>query len=131
MARTRKSISFLDTHIVCWLFEGKTELLSSTAADRLEHDDLLISPIVEMELQYLYEIGRIALPPAEVLGVLASDIGLQIADIQLSKIVAASLLLNWTRDPFDRLIVAHTQHDGAHLITRDRTIQQHFPQALW
>ena len=116
---------------MCWLFEGKTQLLTTTAAESIEHDDIFISPIVDLELQYLYEIGRIALPPGEVIGALANEIGLQIADTQFTKIIAASRLIDWTRDPFDRMIVGHAQLEKASLITRDRTIQQHFQQAIW
>jgi acetylornithine deacetylase/succinyl-diaminopimelate desuccinylase-like protein len=37
----------------------------------------------------------------------------------------------WTRDPFDRLIVANAMADGATLITADRVILRHFDQAIW
>jgi PIN domain nuclease of toxin-antitoxin system len=37
----------------------------------------------------------------------------------------------WTRDPFDRLIVANAMADGAPLITADETILANFRDAVW
>jgi len=39
--------------------------------------------------------------------------------------------LSWTRDAFDRLIVAQAALDRAALVTRDRLILKHYPKALW
>ncbi len=37
MARTRKpALIYLDTHIVCWLYEGRVGLLSVAAAEAIE-----------------------------------------------------------------------------------------------
>ncbi len=49
------AVIYLDTHVVVWLFSGRTELLSSRAVNAIENHDLLISPIVSLELQYLYK----------------------------------------------------------------------------
>ena len=38
----------LDTHIVCWLYEGRTDLLSETARDAVERGQLGVSPIVDV-----------------------------------------------------------------------------------
>jgi PIN domain nuclease of toxin-antitoxin system len=38
----------------------------------------------------------------------------------------------WTRDPFDRLIVAHAKANGiAPLITKDEAIHEHYANARW
>ncbi len=59
MARTAKSgVTHLDTHVVCWLYEGRTELLTSAAMRAIEDGLLQVSPMVQLELTYLHEIGR-------------------------------------------------------------------------
>ena len=63
MARGRQRISYLDTHVVAWLYEGLVEKLSSPARQAIEDSTLLFSPMVELELQYLHEIGRLTVPP--------------------------------------------------------------------
>ncbi|WP_230458629.1 PIN domain-containing protein [Microcystis aeruginosa] len=50
---------YLDTHIVVWLYAGLTAKLSDCAKHLINENELYISPIVRLELQYLYEIGRI------------------------------------------------------------------------
>jgi PIN domain nuclease of toxin-antitoxin system len=40
--------------------------------------------------------------------------------------------VDWTTDPFDRLIVAQAiANSNAKLITRDRLIRKNYPQAVW
>ena len=50
---------YLDTHVVVWLDAGLSEKFSERARKLVNQDDLFISPVVRLELQYLYEIGRV------------------------------------------------------------------------
>ena len=132
MARTRQPVSCLDTHVVAWLYDGLVAKLSLAARQAIEQSPLLFSPMVELELQYLYEIGRLALPADTLLNTLQEDIGLQPADAPLPSIIAMAKTVTWTRDVFDRVIVATTMViREARLITKDATIRHHSPVALW
>ncbi len=42
---TGQSLIYLDTHIVCRLYEGRIEKLSQTAADTIENGHLFVSPM--------------------------------------------------------------------------------------
>ena len=42
-----------------------------------------------------------------------------------------SIQQDWTRDTFDRLIVAQAKTRDASLLTKDRTILEHYPHAVW
>jgi PIN domain nuclease of toxin-antitoxin system len=90
-----------------------------------------VSPIVELELTYLHEVGRVSEPASAPLGTLRSRIGLQIADVALTAVTQAATDLSWTRDPFDRMIAAHAIVANAPLITADRMILDHLPLATW
>lgn len=132
MGRKRQpSLIFLDTHIVCWLFEARLDLLSKESLAAIENGLLRISPMVSLELQYLHEIGRITQPANNVLTALAGDIDLRISETPFTDIVAKAQNLNWTRDPFDRLIVAETLVVGGLLVTRDEKIRTHASCAVW
>ena len=132
MARRPESqVIHLDTHIVCWLYEGRAELLSAAARGAIERGRLFVSPVVELELQLLHEIGRILKGPDAVLHALTQEIGMQVTTTEYRGIVTAARALGWTRDPFDRLIVADAMLTGARLITKDRLIRAHCPAALW
>jgi PIN domain nuclease of toxin-antitoxin system len=132
MARTAKSgVIHLDTHIVCWLYEGRTELLSPAALSAIETNLLQVSPVVQLELSYLHEIGRISRGGSHVLEALAKDIGLSVADVSFAQIMKSAEMLTWTRDPFDRMIVAHCVVANATLVSKDALIRENFSRAVW
>jgi PIN domain nuclease of toxin-antitoxin system len=132
MARARQRVSYLDTHVVAWLYEGLIEKLSATATRAIEQSTLLVSPMVELELQYLHEIGRLTVPSDTIFNALQEEIGLKRTDVPLDAIIAIAKILTWTRDVFDRLIVATAMVTReARLITKDTTIRQHSKVALW
>lgn len=132
MARTGEPVAVhLDTHVVCWLYEGRIDLLSTAAAQAIEGSRTVVSPIVDLELQLLHEIGRILKGPNEILSVLGREIGLEVEAAAFPRIVAAARELSWTRDPFDRLIAAQATLADARLVTKDRLMRKHCPWALW
>lgn len=122
---------YLDTHVVVWLYAGDLSRLSGPAREHIEQNDLLVSPIVQLELAYLKELGRITADSALILETLEHSIGLGLCHQPFSRIVVESIGQDWTRDPFDRLIVAQARVSGAKLITKDRTIRKHYEQAVW
>lgn len=122
---------YLDTHAAAFLAEGRTEAFGRDARALLEQGQLLVSPMVRLELAFLFEVGRIKLPPEQILGVLMMECGVSQADDSLAAVVEQARELTWTRDPFDRLLVATAALHQAPLITRDRNIREHYPPAVW
>lgn len=132
VARPRRPrLIHLDTHVVCWLYAGRVDLLSPAACDAIERDTLAISPMVGLEIQYLREIGRIRQGPGRILGTLRRDLGLALSDLPFAAVAARARTLAWTRDPFDRLIAAQAALGRARLLTRDDLVRRHFRLALW
>ena len=123
--------AYLDTHVALWLYAGDTDRLSARAANSINRESLAICPIVLMEIQYLHEIGRITVRPGAIVADLERRVGLRVEDRSLAEVVEHGLGLSWTRDAFDRLIVAQAALDRAVLITRDRLILKNYPKALW
>jgi PIN domain nuclease of toxin-antitoxin system len=132
MGRTEQpGLVHLDTHVVIWLYEGRVEAISPTARTLIERGRCVISPMVRLELQYLFEIGRTVLDADSVLVALRKDMELDIADGDFDAVVKTSLSLNWTRDVFDRLITAQALQEGEVLVTRDRKIRDNCSAAVW
>ena len=121
----------LDTHAVVWLYAGAVELFPAAARRLLEEHDLGVSPAVVLELQYLREIKRITATPDAVMHSLAALMSLHVLDLSFSAVVHAAMTNTWTRDPFDRLIVATAACDNACLLTKDAAILRHYPKACW
>jgi len=97
----------------------------------METDFIGISPMVELELTYLYEIGRVTEPPSAPLSALRRILGLKVDEASFAEVAQAAAPLSWTRDPFDRLIAAHAIVANAPLVTADETIRENLPLAIW
>ncbi|HYN31544.1 MAG TPA: PIN domain-containing protein [Ilumatobacteraceae bacterium] len=121
----------LDTHVVVWLYTGEIERLSDGAVEALEAEELIVSPMVQLELTFLHEIGRLSVTGADIIGDLANRVGLRLSGAPMATVVQAAAPLTWTRDPFDRMIVADAHADGASLITKDREIHRNTTIATW
>lgn len=123
---------YLDTHILVWLYQDGAARLTPQGMRAVEAaEQLLISPMVELELTYLHEIARINCPAMTILDSLRRDIGLETCKQPFAAVIGAALALEWTRDPFDRIIVAQAAHRESPLLTADQNIRGHYTAALW
>jgi PIN domain nuclease of toxin-antitoxin system len=124
--------AYLDTNVVVWLAQGSLASLSARATALLETATLLVSPMVLVELEYLHEAGWIRLAARDIQRKIEHELGVRLCDLPFSMIVDAALGESWTRDPFDRLIVAHAKANGfSYLISADEEIAQHYPRTVW
>ena len=121
----------LDTHVVVWLYAGLLSRISASVQRRLNNERLGLSPFVQLELAYLYEIGRVTTPAVTVIEDLASRLELVIADVAAASVCSAAMGLTWTRDPFDRLLAAQAVTSGLTLVTKDVTLREHLSLAWW
>lgn len=125
-------ICYVDTAVAIWLAEANLAKLSQKALSLVQMADLRISPMAVVELQYLYEIQRIIVRPQDILVKLTAEIGLVVCDHPFPIIAEIALGETWTRDPFDRIIVAHAKANGlAPLLTKDDVIRKNYPNARW
>ena len=125
-----ETLIHLDTHVVVWLYIGDRARLRPVWRT-LGKSEWAISPAVLLELQYLYEIGRVATPAAAVRQDLVERIGLRLADTSFPRVIEEALAQSWTRDPFDRLIVAQAIVEKRRLLTADENMQKHCRAAFW
>lgn len=125
------ALAYLDTHVAAWLFAGDVTRLSAAARAAIDTADLLVSPAVELELQYLYETKRVADPAGKVVEDLRHRLGVRLCDLPFHDVVRRAVTLSWTRDPFDRLIVAQAAVRNTMLVTKDRTLRKRYGASLW
>lgn len=116
-------VILLDTNALIWLEQGhpRTRVLT-TGGKRL-----YISPASLLELQFLLEAGRIGLRGAAVSDLVQRGPWL-LDDPPAVKWFDAALDLGWTRDPFDRLLVAHARLRRWRLATADAGLLERLPQ---
>lgn len=122
---------YLDTHAVVWLYTKELHKFSNKVLQILQHNYLLISPMVKLELQYLYDKKRVNVPPDQVINSLKQVLHLNICQKNWLDIVNVALTCDFTRDAFDRLIVAHAMLDNSILISKDENLIEHYKHCVW
>lgn len=114
-----------------WLYAGMSERLPVAARNLLRERRPRVSPLVELELAYMHEIGRARDPAPAMLIALRKSIGLEVDDTSFAEVAQTAVTLTWTRDPFDRMIAAQAIVADAPLVTADRTILANLQLATW
>jgi len=120
----------LDTHIAIALYEGRTSGLGIAARRAIDRETVTISPAVLLEIELLHEIGRLRVGATPVSMRLGEDLSIRVATERFADVAIEALALGFTRDPFDRLIVAHAALAKASLVTHDTTIRYRYPKAI-
>jgi PIN domain nuclease of toxin-antitoxin system len=113
----------LDTHFLLWIALGSKRL-----------DDFpwiygrapwTVSPVSLLEIQFLAEAGRIETSGRAFEERISRDRRFLIDEVPLAALIRHSFDLSWTRDPFDRLLAAHSAARRLPLCTADRTLLRH------
>ena len=113
----------LDTHFLLWLLLGSKRLIEFPWLD--SYRPWGVSPVSLLEIQFLAEIGRLSVRNPEFTNSVSNDRRFAIDDITLATVVRVALGFDWTRDPFDRLLVAHSSARRVPFCTIDRNIRNH------
>jgi PIN domain nuclease of toxin-antitoxin system len=125
-----REVTFLDTHAAVFLYADHRQIPRQVWAV-LDGEDLFLSPMAGLELDFLYEIGRITEDPRTILDSIERDYHVSLEHEGWIRAPEIARTLSWTRDPFDRLIVAHAITFGAYLLTRDERIRHNYRHAFW
>jgi PIN domain nuclease of toxin-antitoxin system len=120
----------LDTHIAVALYEGRMAGLGIAARRAIDRDVVTISPAVLLEIELLHEIGRLRVGAIAVSARLGEDLSIRVASERFADVATEAFSLGFTRDPFDRLIVAHASLTKAALITQDAMLRYRYPKTL-
>lgn len=115
----------LDTHVALALYEGRSAGLSPRVRHALEAGMASLSPMVLLEVELLNEIGRIRPRAHEVAASLSEQLSIRVATDTFAEVARGALPLAYTRDPFDRLIVAHAAVRRVSLVTFDEVLLRH------
>ena len=71
------------------------------------------------------------MPAQTIVDELAPKLEMALTDPPSAQICQAATALNWTSDPFDRLICAQAIISSTTLLTKDRVIRNHLSLAWW
>ena len=115
-----RAVILLDTNALIWLLQRHQR---ARVLDK--HPRLQISPASLLELQLLVEAGRLGLPRGRTVGAVVQDPRWRLDEPPAGAWFEIACELSWTRDPFDRLLVAHARVRRWKLATSDSMLQEH------
>jgi len=118
-AAAEAAVILLDTNAVIWLDQRhrRARVLLNQGTP------LAVSPASVLEWQFIVESGRLKLKSS--LRDVLADPRWRVDEPPALSWFTAAAEESWTRDPFDRLIVAHARLRGWRVATADRTILDH------
>jgi PIN domain nuclease of toxin-antitoxin system len=124
----------LDTHaFIWWDSEPKKLLPNGLALCRDRANELWLSVVSIWEMQIKLQLGKLQLstPLAKVIESQQQINGLQVLPITLAHVLALEQLPLHHKDPFDRLLIAQANVEGAVLISHDPIFAKYAVEVVW
>ncbi|HEX2166723.1 MAG TPA: PIN domain-containing protein [Longimicrobiales bacterium] len=112
----------LDTHFLLWITIDASRLSEFPWLKR--YSVWGVSPVSFLEVKYLAEVGRLEVDIDAFTTAVMNDARFIVDEVPLLTLIQRALPLHWTRDPFDRLLVAHSIARRTPLCTVDRDIRR-------
>lgn len=113
----------LDTHFLLWIIADAPRLAEFPWLER--YATWGVSPVSFLEVQYLSEVGKLTVRIDEFVETVGRDPRFLVDDVPLHNVIQQALSLGWTRDPFDRLLAAHSAARRTPLCSVDQLIRAH------
>lgn len=113
----------VDTHFLLWIVLGSRRLEAFPWL--ADYRPWGVSPVSFLEIQFLGEVGRLEVRNPAFTETVMADPRFAVDEAPLVRLIEHSLPLSWTRDPFDRLLAAHSSARRVPLCTLDRTLRRH------
>jgi PIN domain nuclease of toxin-antitoxin system len=112
-------VILLDTNALIWLLTGNKRIAKLPKREQRYY----VSPVSLLELRFLNELGRIRFRGGDL--DISHDPRIVVDDPSAVQLFEHAWSVSWTRDPFDRLIVAHASLRGWRIATSDANIVSH------
>jgi PIN domain nuclease of toxin-antitoxin system len=110
----------LDTHFLVWITQKSSRLRNYPWLR--QYEPWGVSAVSFLEIQLLSEAGRIPLKSPRFVDSVMVDPRFEVDEVSVLALIQRALHLSWTRDPFDRFIVAHSQLRRVPLCSVDSVI---------
>lgn len=128
-----RQVGILDSHTFLW-WDGDPKQLSPAVLSFCTdpNNTLLISIASVWEIAIKVRLGKLTLrdPLPEIVGRQGNQ-GVRILNIKPEHIYALDTLPMLHKDPFDRLLIAQAQFEGAILLTADASVAAYPIVTLW
>lgn len=111
----------LDTHFLLWIALDVPRVDEFPWLER--YRPWGVSPVSFLEVQFLSGVGKLEAKSSEFAAAVGRDARFVVDEVPLGSLIDRALPLTWTRDPFDRLLAAHSEARRTPLCTLDRRMR--------
>ena len=119
----------LDTHVLVWWLSDSRNLKADARSAIASADIVWVSAVSALEIAIKARLGKLRVEgPVETM---ARKAGFDELPVTLRHADYVRLLPSHHEDPFDRLLVAQAQMEGATLVTHDRQLGHYDVPVLW
>lgn len=123
----------LDTHAFIW-WDSDPAQLSATALEAIRDpaNEVALSVASAWEMVIKAQLGKLTLRLSLADIVMQQQAnGLQVLEVTLAHTLAVGGLPLIHQDPFDRMLIAQANVEGAELVSADQVIRQYSVRVLW
>ncbi len=123
----------MDTHTLMWWDSDPRQLsMPALTALRDPANEVWFSVVNIWEMVIKSQLNKLALrlPLADIVAQQLAN-GLRVLDVTVAHVLAVEALPTVHKDPFDRLLAAQANAEGALLVTNDPVFAQYPVQVLW
>jgi PIN domain nuclease of toxin-antitoxin system len=123
-----------DTHAFIWWANEPNKLsLNALSHCKDKNNEVILSVVSVWEIQIKTQLGKLKLTSA-LKDLVEKQININriiILPVQLNHVLFVENLPNHHKDPFDRLLIAQANEEGAHLVSADSIISNYSVNILW
>ena len=124
----------LDTHTLLWWATDRARLSPVALAVCEDASNVLLLSVVSVwEMQIKTQLGKLTLtiPMATLIDREVNTNGMTLLRVELEHVLALDTLPAYHKNPFDRLLIAQAQLEGAILVTTDGVFARYGISRLW
>jgi PIN domain nuclease of toxin-antitoxin system len=123
----------LDTHTFIWWDSNPARLSATALAAILDPaNEVMLSVVSAWEMIVKAQLDKMSfrLPMADIVAQQQKN-GLAVLEVTLSHVLAVEGLPSVLKDPFDRLLIAQANVEGALLVSTDKMFARYPVKTLW
>ncbi len=124
----------LDTHVFIWWANEPEKLSENVLTACQDSSNTLILSVASIwEMQIKMQLGKLKIsrPIEDLVRTQQQGNGLQVLSIELAHVLGLGSLPSQHKDPFDRLLIAQAQAEGATLVSVDSVFSGYPVKVLW
>lgn len=130
----KKNAYLFDTHALLFWNNGEfvSEGFITFFDDQAQKGHVYVSSISFWEIALLVKKGRVSMSDVHVWkNEILSNTDIRLVEPSASEMISSTLLPDYHKDPFDRLLIAQAKQNNLVLITKDKSIQQYEVEVFW